>query len=254
MTMSKRQAAFRADYRERIAPLYSGPLHVAMIYAIGLSGIWYFAHQVRQPTWTDWLIVPIAFLAANIFEWWIHRYVMHRPVKGFMGIYKRHTLAHHQFFTDQEWTIDDTRDYRITFFPPYALVAFMAMSIPPSLVAGWIWSSNAGWLLMCTTAGIYLNYEFFHLCCHLKEGWFVRSVPLINTIRRHHVAHHNQSIMMEKNFNLTYPIADWLFGTSDLDRGVLGHVFNGYDTHHVKTNLKKARAGTDDPQAALVRA
>ena len=23
--------------------------------------------------------------------------------------------------------------------------------------------------------------------------------------------------------NLTYPIADWLFGTSDLDRGLLGH-------------------------------
>ncbi len=254
MEMSKRQAAFRADYRQRIAPLYSGPLHVFLIYAIGLSGIWYFAQQIHGATWTDFLIVPLAFLGANIFEWWIHRYVMHRPRKGFMGIYKRHTLAHHQFFTDQEWTIDDTRDYRITFFPPYALVAFMTMTIVPAYVASLIWSANAAWLLMCTTAGIYLNYEFFHLCCHLKEGWFVRTMPFINTIRRHHVAHHNTAIMMEKNFNLTYPIADWLFGTSDLDRGVLGHVFNGYSTAHVKTNLKKTRAATDDPQAALVRA
>ncbi|MBI3515121.1 MAG: fatty acid hydroxylase family protein [Proteobacteria bacterium] len=252
--LSKRQEAFRADYRERVAPLYSGPLHVFMIYAIGLSGIWYFVQQIHQPTLIDFLIVPATFLAANIFEWWIHRYVMHRPRKGFMGIYKRHTLAHHQFFTDQEWTIDTTRDYRITFFPPYALVAFMTLSIAPAWVASQIWSTNAAWLLMCTTAGIYLNYEFFHLCCHLKEGWFVRTMPFVNTIRRHHVAHHNTAIMMEKNFNLTYPIADWLFATSDLNRGVLGHVFNGYDTAHVKTDLKKTRAATDDPRAAMVRA
>ena len=46
-----------------------------------------------------------------------------------MGIYNRHTLAHHQFFTNVEPTIDNTRDFRIVFFPPYALVAFMALSL-----------------------------------------------------------------------------------------------------------------------------
>jgi len=44
--------------------------------------------------------------------------------------------------------------------------------------------------------------------------------------------------MMEKNMNLTFPIADWMFGTSDLDRGLLGHLFNGYSEHHVKTDLR----------------
>ena len=29
-------------------------------------------------------------------------------------------------------------------------------------------------------------------------------------------------LMMEVNMNLTFPIADWLFGTSDLDRGLVG--------------------------------
>ena len=33
--MPKRQEAFRADYRPRISPWYSGWLHVAVIYAIG---------------------------------------------------------------------------------------------------------------------------------------------------------------------------------------------------------------------------
>jgi hypothetical protein len=62
------------------------------------------------------------------------------------------------------------------------------------------------------------------------------------------------AIMMEKNFNLTYPIADWLFGTSDLDRGFLGHVFNGNSWRHVKRNLKRVRQSVDDPMAGTVRA
>jgi hypothetical protein len=45
--------------------------------------------------------------------------------------------------------------------------------------------------------------------------------------------------MMEVNMNLTFPIMDWLFGTSDLDRGLIGHLFNGYDGQHVKTGLRK---------------
>ena len=67
-----------------------------------------------------------------------------------------------------------------------------------------------------------LVYEFMHFCCHVDENWFVRNAPFVNTIRRHHTAHHDQSIMMERNMNLTFPIMDWLFGTSDLDRGLIG--------------------------------
>lgn len=251
--MPKRQEAFRADYRPRISPWYNGPLHVAVVYAIGIAGLWYFIPHIHSPTWPEWLVVPAVFLTCNIFEWSIHRFVMHRPVKGFMGIYRRHTLAHHQFFTEVEPTIDDTKDFRITFFPPYALVTFIGMSIPPALILGYLWSANAGWLLMSTTVGVYLNYEFFHWCCHVKDDQVVRYIPFINTIRRHHIAHHNQAIMMEKNMNLTYPIADWLFGTSDLHRGLLGHLLNGYDTRHVRKDLKQVRASADEVEVAGVR-
>jgi hypothetical protein len=60
----------------------------------------------------------------------------------------------------------------------------------------------------------------------------------VNTIRRHHTAHHNMGIMMRVNMNLTFPIADWALGTSDLNRGLLGHLFNGYDERYVKEELK----------------
>jgi hypothetical protein len=64
----------------------------------------------------------------------------------------------------------------------------------------------------------------------------------INTIRRHHTAHHNMGIMMHFNMNLTFPIADWFLNTSDLDRSLLGHLFNGNSTEHVKLALKPVMA------------
>ena len=231
---SPQTTAFRAAYRAQIAPLYDGLIHVGLIYLIGGSALWYAAVHVHATRWTDWLIVPATALFANVFEWFLHKEVMHRPRPGLMGIYKRHTLAHHVFFTQDEPHHDTTRDFRIVFFPPYALIAFLVMASAFAAIVSLIWSDNAAWLLVATAAFMYLNYEFFHWCCHVRDDRVIRHVPFVNTIRRHHIAHHDTSIMMHRNMNLTYPCADWLFRTSDLDRGLLGHVFNGYDNSHKK--------------------
>jgi len=102
--------------------------------------------------------------------------------------------------------------------------------------------------------GHYMVYETFHFCCHIPENSWLRRIPLVNTIRRHHAAHHNMGIMMHVNMNLTLPIADWAMKTSDLDRGLFGHLFNGYDERHVKNELKPvvARFRTGETQAQRV--
>jgi len=58
---------------------------------------------------------------------------------------------------------------------------------------------------------------------------------------------------MKYNMNLTFPIADWFLGTTDLDRGLLGHLFNGYSERHVKEELKPliARFRRDDSRVTL---
>jgi hypothetical protein len=48
--------------------------------------------------------------------------------------------------------------------------------------------------------------------------------------------------MMDRNMNLTFPIADWLMGTSDLNRGLFGHIFNGYSEAHIKPELRPVMA------------
>lgn len=41
--------------------------------------------------------------------------------------------------------------------------------------------------------------------------------------------------------SIVFPFWDWVPGTSDLDRGLFGHLFNGYSTKYVKKGLRKTR-------------
>ncbi|MCW5626784.1 MAG: fatty acid hydroxylase family protein [Burkholderiales bacterium] len=240
--MTDRQRRFRAEYQAQISPWYNGLVHVGVMYAVGITALAWCLMQLQNATW-EWLLVIPVFLFSNLFEWWIHKYVMHRLVDVFAlrAIYDRHTRQHHQYFTDGEMTVDSTREFRIIFFPWRAMATFMAFGTPFALLLGWAVNPNAGYILMVTIIGQYLIYETFHYCCHVHENAFVRHMPFVNTIRRHHTAHHNQGLMMERNMNLTFPIADWLMGTSDLNRGLLGHIFNGYSERHVKPELQPAR-------------
>ena len=90
--------------------------------------------RLQGATW-EWLLVVPVFVFSNLFEWWIHKNVMHRLVDvwALRAIYDRHTRQHHQYFTDNEMTVDSTREWRIIFFPWRALFTFMALGVPFAL-------------------------------------------------------------------------------------------------------------------------
>jgi hypothetical protein len=136
------------------------------------------------------------------------------------------------------------------FFPWRVLMVLGVFGTILGSLTGYVVNANAGYIVFMTMVGYYMTYETFHYCCHVHDNAFVRNMPFINTIRRHHTAHHNMGIMMHFNMNLTFPIADWLLSTSDLDRGLLGHLFNGYDEAHLKPELAPiiARFRTNDTQ------
>lgn len=237
--MTERQRKFREQYKAEISPLYNGILHVLITYGAGGLAIWYCLGRMQSPTW-EWLLVVPVFVAGNFVEWCMHRHVMHRRIDVFAlrAIYERHTRQHHQYFTDLEPTIDTTREFRIVFFPWRVLVTIGVGGAGLGFLTALLLSANAGYVVAITMVSHYLIYETFHYCCHVHDNWFVRHIPFINTIRRHHTAHHNMGIMMKYNMNLTFPIADWFLGTTDINRGLLGHLFNGYSDQHVKPELK----------------
>jgi len=241
--MSERQKKFREEYQAQIHPLYSGLVHVGVMYAVGLSVIAFCISRMQGATW-EWLLVVPVFAVSNLFEWWIHKYVMHRLVDvwALRAIYDRHTRQHHQYFTDGDPTIHSVKEFRIVFFPWRVLAVLAVMGGAFGWITAQVLGANAGYVVFITMIGHYMVYETFHFCCHVPENSFVARMPLVNTIRRHHRAHHNMGIMMHVNMNLTFPIADWAMRTSDLKRGLLGHVFNGYSDEHVKDELKPVMA------------
>ena len=251
--MTERQRNFREQYISGISPYYNGLVHIAVMYTAGITAIWWCVTHMQDATWEWFLVIPVA-IGGNFFEWGMHKYVMHRlrDVFAVRSIYDRHTRQHHQYFTDNDPTISTVKELRIVFFPWRVLIVLAVFGG----ILGWLASvainPNAGYVVFITMIGHYMVYETFHFCCHVPENWFVRNMPLVNTIRRHHAAHHNMGIMMHCNMNLTFPVADWAMGTSDLKRGLLGHLFNGYSEKHVKEELKPviARFRTAETQDA----
>jgi len=251
--MTERQRRFRERYVANISPWYHVLLHVAVTYGVGLAAIAWCVSRMQDAGWEWLLVIPVA-IAGNFIEWGMHQHVMHRLVDAFAirAIYDRHTRQHHQYFTDNDVTIHSTREFRIVFFPWRLLVT---LGVAGGLV-GWLasmaWNANAGYVVFVTMMGHYLVYETLHFFCHIPEQPWLRYIPFVNTIRRHHKVHHNMGVMMHVNMNLTFPIADWALGTSDLERGLVGHLFNGYDERFVKEELKPvmARFRTSETQEA----
>ncbi|MES2535717.1 MAG: sterol desaturase family protein [Pseudomonadota bacterium] len=246
-----RQQAFQSQFRASIAPGYSGVLHAVIIIATGLAALAVCAWNIALPfTLRDLIAIPVVVVVWNFMEWYVHLKVLHVPRKNKIAraLYTRHTLTHHQFFTDADPTFKSARDLRIIFFPAFALPVVILLAAPGAFLLGWVLSPNAGWLAIATTVLLYLIFEAFHFCAHLPDNSVVRNIPILNTMRRHHIAHHDQNLMMKYNLNFTLPLADWFFNTSDLNRGLLGTIFNGNSIRHLNHSIRApAQRPKNDP-------
>jgi len=237
-----RSHAFREEYREATPGWYRGEMHLAFTLFFTVGTIIYCASQLVATRWQEWVFVMVPmFLFGNWAEWAAHRYLLHSPKSLLKSAYKRHVATHHQFFSHKTLDYHGQRDWRALLFPPFAPVLFVMAAMPPALVLAALWTANAGYIAMISMAGYFLMYEGLHTLSHIEHPLLDR-LPLINTVRRMHVLHHNPDFMHTRNFNLTFPLCDALFGTSDLDRGVFGTLFNGMSDAHRKEEDRRKLA------------
>src|SRR4051794_23208291 len=208
-------AEFRAQYRAaEIGPRYSGWGHFAFTSAVSLAIIGWAASGVRSATGLQWLTVPLTFLFANCGEYLGHKGTMHVPRRGLGLIYKRHTLQHHHFFTNEEMSYDHTRDFKMVLFPPLMIVYFFGLFALPVGALLWLFASpNVARLYVATAVGYFLTYEWLHFVYHLNPKSWIGRNPIIARMRRHHQTHHDLALMGKHNFNITFPICDLVFGT-----------------------------------------
>ena len=205
---------YRAEYRAHEIPRgYRPALHLAFTFgggAIALGACIAALDDVRP---LEWLAVPFAFLYANLAEYLGHRFPMHRPFRGLGLVHRRHAGQHHRYFTDAAMPLEDLRDLRAVLFPPLLVVFFFGLFGTPAWLALKLFvSANVAWLFVATAIAYFLNYELLHLSHHLPAATLAR-YPMLARLSRLHRIHHDPSRMAHVNFNITYPVGDWLFGT-----------------------------------------
>jgi hypothetical protein len=208
-------AAFRDRYRaDVIGPRYSGAAHFLFTTCMSLGVITALAWGVRAPTWREWLTVPIGFLVANAAEYFGHRGPMHHK-RRFLGlIFKRHTLEHHRFFTDEAMSYESARDIKMVLFPPSVLLFFFGgIGLPLGGLAWLAFGGNVARLFLSTAFAYYLTYEWLHFSYHLSPETWLGRLRVIAALRGHHQRHHDPARMTTHNFNITFPICDAVFGT-----------------------------------------
>jgi hypothetical protein len=210
---------FREAYRaSEIAPAYRGGAHALFTFGGGTLALVACLAQLDAVRPLEWLTVPLAFLYANLAEYLGHRFPMHRPFRGLAAIYRRHAGQHHRFFTDRRMAFDGPRDLRAVLFPPLLVIFFFGgFALPVWFVLDALLSSNVAWLFVATGLGYYLNYEVLHTAYHVPEGHWLGRVPGVARLKWLHQAHHDTTRMTRINFNISYPLCDWLFGTLQRD-------------------------------------
>jgi len=207
--------SFRSEYRAtQIGRHYSGWGHFVFTTTGALLAIVAAGLQLRAVHGAQWLTIPVAFLIANLGEYLGHRGAMHRPRRGLGLLYRRHTQQHHHFFTHATMAAESPRDFKMVLFPPVMLLFFLGgLAAPIGALLYFAVSPNTGLLFAMVAMGYFLTYEWLHFFYHLPPDTWIGRLPFMQTLRRHHTRHHDLALMGRWNFNITFPIADWLFGT-----------------------------------------
>ncbi len=182
--------------------------------AAALAGLG--AWLAADAAWWLWLAMPGFWFIANVFEWATHRYPMHRPLQPRM-LYEKHALDHHRAFAGVEQEINYTRELSLVMMPWFTLLIIFGAASPIAVVAGLLGGSGLAGVFLVSAVAYFLLYELIHTLHHLPSAVLQRSAvgrsALLGWLRGHHHHHHQLERMSAVNFNVTFPLADWLLGT-----------------------------------------
>jgi hypothetical protein len=210
--MSHDAMTFRERYLATVSPRYSRNLHAGFVGCFGIFAIFMFLGSVHHVRSLECLAIPVAIVVFNWGEYYVHKKFGHK--KSVVGrlFYKRHTGDHHSFFSGSAMYFEQPRDWRVVLFPAWLIVLFVLGMVP----VWWLLSrlnANAAALFASTLLCSYLCYEFFHVCAHLPSEYRITRLPWIRHVRCLHAVHHRRDLMEQCNFNIVFPLMDWIYGT-----------------------------------------
>jgi hypothetical protein len=203
----------RREIVAKIPAWYNPYLHLAAPTLVCLALMVGAILSLRGPAPLVWLTVPLTLLFAFGFEWRVHKNVLHRRTAGVELLYNRHELAHHVVYTYDDITMRSAREWWLVLMPAYAVVLVALINAPLTLVVGLVAGHDAGCLYLLTSMFFFLSYEWLHLAYHLPKDSFIGRLALVARLRELHRRHHDPRLMKRWNFNVTFPLFDWIHGT-----------------------------------------
>ena len=153
-----------------------------------------------------------AVVVCSFLEWVLHRYIMHRPLGKFVYPYRAHTLTHHRVFrADKTYHLVNEKDMEKIAMAWWNGPVLIAVAQIPMIPVAWL---TGQWGLLCgTTLAVscyYGAYEYLHWCMHLPKQRRVERSGIFFRLNGHHLLHHRY---MNTNYNVVFPLADWVLGT-----------------------------------------
>lgn len=183
---------------------------------------WYNYQQKisSRKTMTLFYLCLITFVLTvpycSIFEWTLHRFVMHKAIGGFDYAFKAHAVVHHGTFkSDETYHLVHEKDKHLIPMAWWNSVVLVLVGSMPALFVGWkIGHSVAITLTAALTMYSYYGvYELSHWAMHLprpeRKRLIEKCLPF-RWLNGHHILHHRY---MHSNFNVVLPLADFCFGT-----------------------------------------
>lgn len=146
--------------------------------------------------------VVAGLLYANLFEYVLHRYLLHWS-SGFLA--GQHALHHDSAGTPQE------ARYVNFASSPWVVVLLFASNALPVFAVEWLFHLGLAPGMLAAFTAYYILYEEIHWRMHLG-GWLPHS---LQTARRHHMLHHGG---FEGRYNVFLPLCDWIFQRSEWKR------------------------------------
>jgi hypothetical protein len=211
-------AADRFERPRHLEPGYSPWRHMGSTLAIAALLASFALSLAASASALDWALMPLFFVVANLLEWTVHRYPMHRPMPPRV-MYKNHAMMHHIAFTDRNMPVSGARELGLVMMPWYTMIGLFVVASPVMVLAGVLRGPGLAGVFLLGAVLYFLCYETLHALYHLPDATLDRTglghSRLFRAMQRHHAHHHVLRRMSAANFNVTVPLWDWVFGTRE---------------------------------------
>jgi hypothetical protein len=213
--VAENREELRARILGAIPRHYSPWLHLACPSVLGLGSIAVACAWIRNLRAWELLTIPVVFLLSNMTEWRAHRDLLHRRSWPLYVLYDRHTPEHHRIFITEDMAMRSPREFRLVLIPAYGLLTILLAILPVAAFFVYVLHQrNVAALYMATAMGYAVSYEWLHLAYHLPATHPIARLGWVARLARHHATHHDPTLMQKWNFNVTFPVWDWIRGTT----------------------------------------